>query len=47
MMGFAQKFFLAKEETALNQIIDAYSHVKKEKRGLDLALPRMWWMAVT
>jgi len=39
MMGFAQKFFLAKEENALDQIIDAYSHVKKENAGLDLALP--------
>jgi ABC-type lipoprotein export system ATPase subunit len=39
MMGFAQKFFLAKEETALNQIIDAYSDVKKSEAGLDLALP--------
>ncbi|MBO4541013.1 MAG: ABC transporter ATP-binding protein/permease, partial [Bacilli bacterium] len=38
-VGFAQKFFLSKDEEALNQVIDAYSDVRAEEADLDFDLP--------
>ncbi len=40
LIGFGQKFFLADNQDALDQVIDAYSDVRVEEASLDFDLPK-------
>ena len=40
LIGFAQKFFLANSQDAIDQVIDAYSDVRVEESALDFDLPQ-------